>query len=56
MAIIGLDSVQNPSGINSCTDRNCDTGTLAMVAFPGYHNYGLLIWSRDGDLALVNFL
>jgi beta-glucosidase len=31
LAVIGLDSVDNPSGINSCTDRDCDTGTLAMV-------------------------
>lgn len=31
LAIIGQDSLVNPSGANSCTDRNCYTGTLAMV-------------------------
>jgi beta-glucosidase len=31
LAIIGQDSIVNPSGPNSCTDRGCDTGTLAMV-------------------------
>jgi beta-glucosidase len=31
LAIIGQDAIVNPNGANSCTDRNCDTGTLAMV-------------------------
>jgi beta-glucosidase len=31
LAIIGLDSIVNPSGANSCQDRGCDQGTLAMV-------------------------
>lgn len=31
LAIIGQDAIVNPSGANSCTDRNCNTGTLAMV-------------------------
>jgi beta-glucosidase len=31
LAVIGLDSVVNPNGINSCTDRDCDDGTLAMA-------------------------
>lgn len=30
LAIIGQDSIDNPAGINSCVDRGCDTGTLAM--------------------------
>lgn len=30
LAIIGSDAINNPAGINSCTDRNCDKGTLAM--------------------------
>jgi beta-glucosidase len=33
LAIIGLDSIVNPSGANSCQDRGCDQGTLAMVGF-----------------------
>lgn len=33
LAIIGQDAIQNPAGINSCVDRGCDTGTLAMVSF-----------------------
>jgi beta-glucosidase-like glycosyl hydrolase len=32
LAIIGQDAVVNPSGANSCPDRACDTGTLAMVS------------------------
>ena len=32
LAIIGQDSIANPSGPNACTDRGCDTGTLAMVS------------------------
>jgi beta-glucosidase len=32
LAIIGQDSIVNPDGANSCTDRSCDTGTLAMVS------------------------
>ncbi|KAL3426525.1 Beta-glucosidase cel3A [Phlyctema vagabunda] len=30
LAIIGQDAINNPSGPNACTDRGCDTGTLAM--------------------------
>ena len=31
LALIGQDAIVNPSGANACTDRDCDTGTLAMV-------------------------
>jgi beta-glucosidase len=31
LAIIGQDAIVNPSGANACSDRACDTGTLAMV-------------------------
>ncbi|TAQ89066.1 hypothetical protein B7494_g2649 [Chlorociboria aeruginascens] len=30
LALIGQDAIVNPAGANSCTDRGCDTGTLAM--------------------------
>lgn len=30
LAIIGQDAIVNPKGANSCVDRACDTGTLAM--------------------------
>lgn len=30
LAIIGSDAIVNPQGANACTDRDCDTGTLAM--------------------------
>lgn len=33
LAIIGQDAIVNPSGPNACTDRDCDTGTLAMVSW-----------------------
>jgi beta-glucosidase len=32
LAIIGQDAIVNPGGANSCQDRGCDTGTLAMVS------------------------
>jgi beta-glucosidase len=31
LAVVGYDAVLNPQGANACVDRNCDTGTLAMV-------------------------
>lgn len=30
LAIIGSDSIVNPAGPDSCSDRGCDNGTLAM--------------------------
>ena len=30
LAIIGQDAVVNPAGPNSCPDRNCSVGTVAM--------------------------
>ncbi|KAB8292162.1 hypothetical protein EYC80_007905 [Monilinia laxa] len=30
LALIGQDAIVNPAGANSCTDRGCDIGTLAM--------------------------
>jgi beta-glucosidase-like glycosyl hydrolase len=58
LAVIGLDSVANPNGINSCTDRDCDDETLAMARnFLGNITYEMLIiGDRDGDLAPLNFL
>lgn len=35
LAIIGSDAIVNPSGPNACTDRKCNTGTLAMVGEDG---------------------
>lgn len=34
IAIIGQDAIVNPDGPNACTDRGCNTGTLAMVRSP----------------------
>jgi beta-glucosidase len=58
LAVIGLDSVVNPNGINSCTDRDCDDGTLAMARnFLANLTYEMLIIrDRGGDLAPLNFL
>lgn len=36
LAIIGDDSIANPKGPNACVDRNCDTGTLAMVCLNSF--------------------
>lgn len=30
LAIIGSDAIVNPDGANACTDRGCNTGTLAQ--------------------------
>jgi beta-glucosidase len=30
LAVIGSDAIVNPDGPNACSDRGCDTGTLAM--------------------------
>lgn len=30
IALIGQDAIVNPAGANACTDRGCNTGTLAM--------------------------
>ncbi len=31
LAVVGYDAILNPQGANACVDRDCDTGTLAMV-------------------------
>lgn len=43
LAIIGQDSIVNPSGANACVDRNCDTGTLAMGWGSGTAEFPYLI-------------
>ncbi|KAK6343797.1 hypothetical protein TWF696_007459 [Orbilia brochopaga] len=43
LAIIGRDSINNPSGINSCNDRACNDGTLAMGWGSGTTNFPYLI-------------
>jgi hypothetical protein len=43
IAIIGEDAHDNPSGPNSCSDRNCDIGTLAMGWGSGTANFPYLI-------------
>ncbi|KAF2424833.1 glycoside hydrolase family 3 protein [Tothia fuscella] len=42
LAIIGDDAIVNPSGANSCPDRNCDKGTLAMGWGSGTAEYPYL--------------
>lgn len=43
VAVIGEDAHDNPGGPNSCSDRNCDTGTLAMGWGSGTANFPYLI-------------
>ncbi|KAF3939182.1 Beta-glucosidase [Dactylella cylindrospora] len=43
LAIIGRDAINNPNGINSCTDRACNDGTLAMGWGSGTTNFPYLI-------------
>jgi hypothetical protein len=43
VAVIGEDAHDNPSGVNSCSDRNCNIGTLAMGWGSGTANFPYLI-------------
>lgn len=43
IAIIGEDAHDNPGGVNSCADRGCDQGTLAMGWGSGTANFPYLI-------------
>ncbi|EWC44403.1 putative beta-glucosidase L [Drechslerella stenobrocha 248] len=43
LAVIGRDAINNPNGINSCTDRACNDGTLAMGWGSGTTNFPYLI-------------
>ena len=43
VAIIGEDAHDNPGGPNSCSDRGCDIGTLAMGWGSGTANFPYLI-------------
>ena len=43
VAVIGEDAHDNPSGVDSCSDRNCDIGTLAMGWGSGTANFPYLI-------------
>ncbi|KAF3916655.1 Beta-glucosidase [Dactylellina cionopaga] len=43
LAVIGRDSINNPAGINSCADRACNDGTLAMGWGSGTTNFPYLI-------------
>lgn len=43
LAVIGEDAHDNPAGVNSCSDRDCDIGTLAMGWGSGTANFPYLI-------------
>jgi hypothetical protein len=43
VAVIGEDAHDNPGGPNSCSDRGCDIGTLAMGWGSGTANFPYLI-------------
>ncbi|KAJ6260070.1 putative beta-glucosidase L [Drechslerella dactyloides] len=43
LVVVGRDSINNPSGINSCTDRACNDGTLAMGWGSGTTNFPYLV-------------
>ncbi|KAF8308382.1 beta-glucosidase [Clavulina sp. PMI_390] len=43
IAVIGNDAVPNSGGINSCADRGCDNGILALGWGSGTANYPYLI-------------
>ena len=43
LAVIGEDAGSNPNGYSSCSDRGCDTGTLAMGWGSGTANFPYLV-------------
>ncbi|KAK4185063.1 glycoside hydrolase [Podospora australis] len=43
LAVIGEDAGANPNGPNSCADRGCDNGTLAMGWGSGTANFPYLV-------------
>ena len=43
IAVIGSDAGGNPDGPNGCSDRGCDTGTLAMAWGSGTANFATLV-------------
>lgn len=47
LAIIGQDAIVNPSGPNSCSDRGCDIGTLAMGWGSGTADFPYLVGPLD---------
>ncbi|KXG52243.1 Glycoside hydrolase, superfamily [Penicillium griseofulvum] len=47
LAIIGQDAIVNPKGPNSCTDRGCNEGTLAMGWGSGTSEFPYLIAPLD---------
>jgi beta-glucosidase len=47
LAVIGSAAVNNPQGINSCTDRGCNTGALGMGWGSGTADYPYFIAPYD---------
>ncbi|KAF7936911.1 hypothetical protein EAE99_002260 [Botrytis elliptica] len=47
LALIGQDAIVNPAGANACTDRGCDTGTLAMGWGSGTADFPYLVAPYD---------
>ncbi|KAI0013567.1 glycoside hydrolase family 3 protein [Xylariaceae sp. FL0662B] len=47
LAVIGEDAGPNPLGPNGCSDRGCDTGTLAMGWGSGTANFPYLVTPID---------
>ncbi|KNZ63973.1 hypothetical protein VP01_107g2 [Puccinia sorghi] len=43
VVVVGSDAGDNPTGINSCTDRGCNNGTLAAAWGSGTANFPYLI-------------
>jgi len=43
VVVVGSDAGDNPTGINSCTDRGCNNGTLAVGWGSGTANFPYLI-------------
>lgn len=47
LAVIGSAAVNNPNGINSCTDRGCDLGALGMGWGSGTAQYPYFVAPHD---------
>lgn len=53
VAVFGEDAGSNPDGVNGCSDRNCDNGTLAMGWGSGTANFPYLVTPEQAIQAEV---
>jgi beta-glucosidase len=55
LAVIGSDAIVNPAGANACTDRGCNTGTLAMGWGSGTANFPVMMHLLCPNCCVTDF-